>query len=90
MSEYMPNRRPDILSLTPVPIPVARGVYAEQIEPNDDTVYYAITSTGQLLNGELRRRMPDETEATVVREMWRDLNRQDPGGPTPPRLALVP
>lgn len=87
-TEQMPNRRPDILSLTPVPIPVNRGVYMEQIEPNDETVWYAITSTGQLLNGELRRRLPEESEAMIVRELWRQLNREDPGWPTRPRLSL--
>jgi hypothetical protein len=80
---------PDIRPVAPVPFPVARGVYAEQIEPNDETVWYAITSTGALLNGELRRRMPDETETMVARELWRQLNREDPTDPIPPRLALV-
>lgn len=80
---------PDISPLASVPMPLTRGVYCEQIEPNDETVYYGIMSTGQLLNGELRHRLPDETEMTVVREIWRDLRRQDPTDPTPPRLALV-
>ena len=56
-----------------------RGVHSYQEQPSGATVYVAITSTGALLNEERRRRHPtDEAEAYIVREMWRDLNRQDP------------
>lgn len=80
---------PGIRNVGSPSIPATRGVYCEQIEPHNETVYYAITSTGQLLNGELRRRASDETETMLVRDLWRDLNRQDPSEPIPPRLALV-
>ena len=65
----------------PLPAPLARGVHAYDEQPSGRTVYYALTSTGALLNNELRRRLPDETEAWIVAEMWRDLDRQDPISP---------
>lgn len=82
---------PDIRSLDPVPIPVQRNVYSERLPGTGETVYYAVTSTGQLLNGEIRRRLDGESEGMIAREMWRDLNRQDPVGataPTRPQLSL--
>lgn len=86
----MPNS-PDIRSLDPVPIPVQRNVYSERLPGTEDTIYYAVTSTGQLLNGEIRRRLDDEPEDMLIRDLWRDLNRQDPVGatvPTRPQLVL--
>jgi len=79
---------PTVLSLTPVPAALSRGVYSYVEQPSGETVYYAVTSMGDLLNGELRRRGPEETEAIIVREMWRDLNRQDSVIGRPP-LSLV-
>jgi hypothetical protein len=74
-------------ALGPAPLPQERCVYSERIAPSGRRVYYAITSTGDLLNGELRGRRPDESELDVVRSLWRDLNRQDPVT-TRPRLVL--
>lgn len=72
----------------PLPVPLYRGVHSYEELPSGRTVYYAMTSAGELLNAELRRRLVDETEALIVREMWRDLDRQDPTSARP-RLALV-
>lgn len=69
---------PDIRSLAPVPIPLPRGVHSYVEQPSGETVYLAMTSAGELLNGERRRRYPDETDAMVRDDMWRDLDRQDP------------
>lgn len=66
----------DRMSLDPVAIP--RGVHSYEEVPSGRRVYFAITSTGELLNGELRRRFPDETDALIRDDMWRDLDRQDP------------
>jgi hypothetical protein len=71
----------------PIQLATERGVYSYQ-EPSGEVVSYAVTSRGDLLNGELRRRYPDETAAMVVASVWRDLNRQDPI-PIHPRLAYV-
>lgn len=82
---------PDRISLDPVPIPEPRGVYSERLPDTGERIYRATTSTGQLLNGEIRRRGADETEDMIIRDMWRDLNRQDPVGvsvPTRPQLVL--
>lgn len=68
----------EIMSLAPAPIPSTRGVHSYVEQPRGQTVYFAITSTGELLNGELRRRHDDETEAQLLRDMLRDLARQDP------------
>jgi hypothetical protein len=70
--------QPDIRSRAPAPIPVQRHVYSYVEHPSGLRVYVAITSTGALLNGELRRRLPDETHASIIRDMWMDLDRQDP------------
>lgn len=81
----------DRISLDPVPIPVQRNVYSERLPGTGETIYYAVTSTGQLLNGEIRRRLDDEPEDMLIRDLWRDLNRQDPVGvtvPTRPELSL--
>lgn len=64
-------------ALTPVPIPMPRGVYRYVEQPSGETVHLAVTSTGALLNGELRRHLEDETDAMIQDEMWRDLDRQD-------------
>lgn len=72
---------------TPVPLPLPRYVYSYVGQPSGETFYYAVTSDGTILNGELRRRLPDECEEQILRDMWRDLNRQDPV-PTRPQLAL--
>jgi hypothetical protein len=86
--------RPDIvpslivLPLAPVPARLHRGVHAFVEQPSGETVYAAITSTGALLNDELRRRFPDENEAFIARDLWRDLDRQDPVIARP-RLSLV-
>lgn len=72
----------------PLPVPLYRGVHCYDEMPSGCTVYYAMTSAGQLLNGELRRRHALETEAMVVREMWSDLEKQDPATDRP-RLVLV-
>lgn len=82
---------PDIRSLDSVPIPEPRGVYSERLPDTGERIYRATTSTGALLNGEIRHRREDETEDMIIREMWRDLNRQDPVGvvvPTRPQLVL--
>lgn len=68
----------DILSLASTPARLPRGVHAYVEHLSGDTVYLAITATGALLNGELRRRLGDETEPFIVRDLWRDLRRQDP------------
>jgi hypothetical protein len=81
----------DRISLDPVPIPEPRGVYSERLPGTGERIYRATTSTGALLNGEIRRRAEGETEDMIIREMWRDLNRQDPVGattPTRPQLVL--
>lgn len=79
----------DRMSLVPVPIPVQRGVHSYVEWPSGVRVYLATTSTGALLNGEIRRRLPEETEAMIVREMWMDLDRQDaPPISGRPRLGL--
>lgn len=78
---------PDAMSLVPVPIPEQRGVHSYVEWPSGVRVYLATTSTGALLNGEIRRRLPEETEAMIVREMWMDLDRQDAIS-GPPRLGL--
>lgn len=72
----------------PLPVPLYRGVHCYDEMPSGRTVYYAMTADGALLNGELRRRHVEETEARVVEEMWKDLDRQDPTTDRP-RLALV-
>lgn len=72
---------------TPVPLLLPRYVYSYVGQPSGETFYYAVTSTGTILNGELRRRLPDEYEEQILRDLWRDLNRQDPV-PTRLRLAL--
>jgi hypothetical protein len=74
------------LALRAVPLP--RGVHSYIEQPSGQTVYFATTSTGQLLNGEHRRRMRDETDAMIRDEMWRDLDRQDPLT-VPPQLSVV-
>jgi hypothetical protein len=66
----------DSLPLAPLRLP--RGVHAYIERPSGESVYAAVTSTGALLNGELRRRFPDENEASIARDLWRDLHRQDP------------
>jgi hypothetical protein len=61
------------------PAPKERGVHSYQEQPSGEMVYYAVTSKGQLLNGELRRRIVEhETHAMILDEMRRDLDRQDP------------
>lgn len=67
----------DRMSIVPVPIPAERGVYSYIEQPSGVRVYLAITSTGDLLNGEIRHRFPDETHAMILDEMARDLDRQD-------------
>jgi hypothetical protein len=86
MSEHMPNR-PDILSLSTAPIPETRGVHSFVDPRTHERLYYAVDSRGQLVNGELRSRMSDETEAMVVRELWIDLEKTD-GISGPPKLSL--
>lgn len=54
-----------------------RGVYRYVDRGSGETVRYAITSTGALLNAELRRVFDDETGPMVEDAMWRDLDRQD-------------
>jgi hypothetical protein len=66
-----------IQALAPVPIPIPRGVYSYVEQPSGETVYLAVTSTGGLLNNELRRRMEGETDAIIKDEMWKDLDNQD-------------
>ena len=73
----------------PAPVPFyGRGVYC--YAEDGQTVYVAITSTGALLNGERRRQLADESQPMIEREMWRDLNAQDPMPTTTarPRFAL--
>jgi hypothetical protein len=82
------QRSPTIRPLVSIPARVPRGVHSYIEQPSGETIYYAVTSTGDLLNDELRRRLPDEPEAFIVREMWRDLKRQDPVIGRP-RLSLV-
>lgn len=79
---------PTVLPFAPVPVRLARGVHAFVEQPSGEAVYAAVTSTGALLNAELRRRFPDETESYIARDLWRDLDRQDPVIARP-RLALV-
>jgi hypothetical protein len=74
----------DRISLVPVPIPFPRGVFSYIEEPSGRTVYFAVTSTGALLNGELRHRLDDETDAMIRDEMRKDLDRQDALGNTSP------
>lgn len=91
MRHHSMQNSPDIRSLDPVPIPEPRGVYSERLPDTGERIYRATTSTGALLNGEIRRRLEGESEDMIIREMWRDLNRQDPVGatvPTRPQLAL--
>ena len=64
--------------LATLPVPLGRGVHSYDELPSGRRVFYALTSDGRLLNAELRRRRADETDASVVAEMWRDLERQDP------------
>lgn len=80
----------DRISLAAVPIPFPRGVFSYIEEPSGERTYLAVTSTGGLLNGELRHRLDDETDAMIRDEMRKDLDRQDPlGAPTsPPRLSV--
>jgi hypothetical protein len=80
------QQSPDVLPFAPTRFP--RGVHSYVEQPSGDTVYCAITATGALLNGELRRRLVDETEPFLVRDLWRDLRRQDPVIGRP-RLFLV-
>jgi hypothetical protein len=68
---------PDRISLVAVPIPMPRGVHS-YVEPSGLLAYIATTSTGALLNGEIRHRLPEETDAMIRDEMWKDLDRQDP------------
>lgn len=81
----------DRISLTPVPIPFPRGVHSYIEGPTGQLVYIAITSTGALLNGEIRHRLEGETDAMIRIEMWADLDKQDTVDDTPsypPRLGL--
>lgn len=69
---------------------ITRGVHSYVDPQTGRTVYVAVTSNGDLLNGERRERMEDEREAIVVREMWRDLRAQDPvASPRPPFALYV-
>lgn len=82
---------PESVPATPVPLPVPRGVHSYVEHPSGQTVYFATMSTGELLNGEMRRRFPDETDAMVLDEMQKDLDRQDPVGAVVtarPRLSV--
>lgn len=82
----------DRMSLVPVPVPLPRGVHSYIEQPEGRTVYFGVTSTGALMNdGELRRRLPDETDAMIRDEMWRELDADDPvsGATARPRLSVL-
>lgn len=82
----------EIMSIEPVPIPLPRGVHSYIEQPEGRTVYFGVTSTGAFLDGgELRRRLPDETDAMIRDEMWRDLDADDPvpGATARPRLSVL-
>lgn len=74
-------------NVRPLPIPMPRGVHSYSDVETGRRTFYAITSRGALLNDETRCALAEEWEAIVEREMWRDLNRQDPVT-APPRLSL--
>lgn len=80
--------QPEIHSLAPVSVPLPRGVHSYVEQPSGEVVYFATTSTGEILNGEMRRRRSEETHAMVLDDMQKDLDRQDPiiG---PPQLSVV-
>lgn len=73
----------------PPPLARERGVYSYRDRMTGETVYYAITSSGALLNGELRRRLPDEWDAHILRSVATDLARQDPVSDARRRVAQV-
>lgn len=84
------QQSPDIAPADSAPTP--RGVHSYQEQPSGETVYFAVTSDGLLLNAEIRRRLDGETDAMILDEMRRDLERQDPVGTRvigPPRLSVA-
>lgn len=67
-----------MLALSSATAALPRKVYSFVEQPSGTPVYFAIMANGDLLNGEIRHRLDGETEDSIIRDLWKDLNKADP------------
>ena len=72
------------------PARIQRGVYRCRRPIGGAAAYYAITGAGELLDGDVRRVMGDETEEHVVAELWARLAACDAPTHREPASAALP